>query len=301
MGHHHHHHDHTGEGRSLLLATLLNVLITVVEIIGGILSNSLALLSDAIHNLGDTLAILLAYIAGKVSKRKSNERKTFGYKRIEILAAFFNALVLIGISVFLVYEAIQRFSNPEPIKGLLMMIVAALGLLFNLAAVILLKKHSSNSLNIRSAYLHLLGDTLSSFAVIIGGILIYYFNIYWIDPLITILISIYIVRETWVVFRDSSNILMMATPEGLDIQKITDELMQIEGISNIHHVHLWGLSEDKFHFECHADLMEDLAISKTETIKKEMEDILKNSYGIGHLTVQFEFGACDDKKIIHQL
>jgi len=300
MGHHHHHHDPQGENRSLLLATLLNVLITVVEIIGGIMSNSLALLSDAIHNLGDTLAILLAYIAGKVSKRKSNERKTFGYKRIEILAAFFNALVLIGISVFLVYEAIQRFSDPEPIKGLLMMIVALLGLLFNLAAVILLKKHSSSSLNIRSAYLHLLGDTLSSFAVIIGGILIYFFNIYWIDPLITILISLYIVRETWVVFRDSSNILMMATPEGLDVQKITDELMQIEGVSNIHHVHLWGLSEDKFHFECHVDLMEDLAISKTESIKKEMGEILKNSFGIDHLTVQFEYGSCDDKKIIHQ-
>jgi len=300
MGHHHHHHDPQGENRSLLLATLLNVLITAVEIIGGILSNSLALLSDAIHNLGDTLAILLAYVAGKVSKRKSNERKTFGYKRIEILAAFFNALVLIGISVFLVYEAIQRFSEPEPIKGLLMMIVASLGLLFNLAAVILLKKHSSSSLNIRSAYLHLLGDTLSSFAVIVGGILIYYFNIYWIDPLITILISIYIVRETWVVFRDSSNILMMATPEGLEIQKITDELLQIEGIGNIHHVHLWGLSEDKFHFECHVDLAQDLAVSKTDSIKNKMGEILKNKFGISHFTVQFEYGTCDDKNLIHQ-
>lgn len=297
----HHHHNPQGENRSLLLATLLNVLITVVEIIGGVLSNSLALLSDAIHNFGDTLAILLAYVAGKVSKRKSNVRKTFGYKRVEILAAFINALVLIGISVFLVYEAILRISNPEPIKGLMMMIVALLGLLFNLAAVILLKKHSSRNLNIRSAYLHLLGDTLSSFAVIVGGILIYFFNIFWIDPLITMLISIYIVRETWVVFRDSSNILMMATPEGLDVQKIIDELMQIDGISNIHHVHLWGLSENEFHFECHVDLMEDLAISKTEPIKKEMGNMLKSSFGIGHLTVQFEHDSCDDKKIIHQV
>ena len=190
MGHHHHEMENGGN-RSLLLATVLNVFITVVEIIGGIMANSLALLSDALHNLSDTIAILLAYIAAKVSRRSSNERKTFGYKRVEILAAFFNALVLIGISVFLVYEAIFRFSHPEPVKGLLMLVVATAGLIFNLLAVLLLKKYSGASLNIRSAYLHLLGDTLSSVAVIIGGVLIYFFEIYWVDPLITILISIY--------------------------------------------------------------------------------------------------------------
>lgn len=294
----HHHHDPTGEGRSLLLATFLNVLITVVEIIGGIISNSLALLSDAVHNLSDTLAILLAYIAGRVSKRKSNERKTFGYKRIEILAAFFNALVLIGISVFLVYEAIVRFSNPEPIKGLLMLVIASAGLLFNLLAVLILKKHSGNSLNIRSAYLHLLGDTLSSVAVIIGGILIYFFEIYWVDPAITILISLYILKETWHVFIDSSNILMQATPEGIDVKGIIKELESIDGISNIHHVHVWGMSEKDFHFECHADLDEDLSVSKTSNLKKEMENLLDDNYGIGHFTVQFEFDVCDDKNHI---
>lgn len=297
----HHHHDQQGQNRSLLLATLLNVLITVVEIIGGILSNSLALLSDAIHNFSDTLAILLAYVAGKVSKRKSNKRKTFGYKRIEILAAFFNALVLIGISVFLVYEAIIRFSDPEPIKGMLMLVVATAGLIFNLLSVLILRKHSGSSLNIRSAYLHLLGDTLSSFAVIIGGVLIYFFEIYWIDPAITILISIYIIKETWYVFRDSSNILMQATPEGLEIEEIIDELEKIDGIRNIHHIHLWSLSDKEFHFECHADLDEDLRLSDTSPIKTRMEDILRNKYKIGHLTVQFEYDTCDDKKIIHQL
>lgn len=297
----HHHHDQQGQNRSLLLATLLNVLITVVEIIGGILSNSLALLSDAIHNFSDTLAILLAYVAGKVSRRKSNERKTFGYKRIEILAAFFNALVLIGISVFLVYEAIIRFSDPEPIKGMLMLVVAAAGLIFNLLSVLILRKHSGSSLNIRSAYLHLLGDTLSSFAVIIGGVLIYFFEIYWIDPAITILISIYIIKETWYVFRDSSNILMQATPEGLEIEEIINELVQIEGIRNIHHIHLWSLSDKEIHFECHADLDRDLRLSDTSPIKTRMEDILRDKYNIGHLTVQFEYDSCDDKKIIHQL
>jgi len=300
MGHHHHQHEYSSN-RSLLIATGLNVLITIVQVIGGLLANSLALLSDALHNLGDTLAILLAYVAGRISKRQSNKHKTFGYKRIEILAAFFNALVLIGISIFLVYEAIIRFSEPEPIKGLLMLIIASAGLLFNLLAVLILKKHSGSSLNIRSAYLHLLGDTLSSFAVIIGGILIYFFEIYWVDPAITILISIYIVKETWHVFLDSSNILMQAIPEGMNIDEIINELSQIKGIRNIHHVHLWSLSDKEFHFECHADMEEDLKLSDTAAIKLQMEEVLRNNFKIGHLTVQFEYDTCDDKKVIHQL
>lgn len=299
MGHHHHGNDYAGN-KSLLLATLLNVLITIVQIIGGIVANSLALLSDALHNLSDTLAILLAYIAGRISRRKSNERKTFGYKRIEILSAFFNALVLIGISAFLVYEAIHRFSDPEPIKGLLMLIVATAGLIFNLAAVLLLKRHSADSLNIRSAYLHLLADTFSSLAVIVGGALIYFFNIVWVDPVITILISLYIAKETWDVLRESFNILMQSTPEGLDLNQIINELEMIEGIANVHHVHIWGLSEIEFHFECHADLEKDLPVSETSSIKEQMEDILHSNFNISHLTVQFEFGSCDDKKIIHQ-
>ena len=294
-----HNHNHESEsGRSLLLATLLNVFITVVEIIGGIMANSLALLSDALHNLSDTIAILLAYIAQKVSRRKSNEQKTFGYKRIEILAAFFNALLLIGISVFLVFEAIKRFNDPEPIKGLLMFIVATAGLIFNLLAVLILKKHSNSSLNIRSAYLHLLGDTLSSVAVIIGGILIYFFEIIWIDPLITILISLYIVKETWGVFKQSADILMQATPKGINIHSIITDLEKLEGIANIHHVHTWGLSDSDFHFECHTELTEDLSVSETSHIKEQMGKILHEKYGIGHLTVQFDFDVCDDKGVI---
>lgn len=294
-----HHHRALSSNRSLLLVTLLNVLITVAEIIGGILTNSLALLSDAVHNLSDTLAIFLAYVAQKISARDSNERKTFGYKRVEILAAFFNALVLIGVSGFLIYEAILRFREPEPVKGLLMFIFATAGLIFNLLAVLILKKHSGSSLNIRSAYLHLLGDTLSSVAVVIGGILIYFFEIYWIDPLITIMISLYIIKETWDVFRHSADILMQAVPRGVEINKITADLENINGISNIHHIHIWGMSEKDFHFECHADLQSDIPVSKTALIKNEMERLLYAKYGISHLTVQFEFNFCDDKELIN--
>ncbi|NQT76873.1 MAG: cation transporter [Bacteroidetes bacterium] len=296
----HSHSTHDTSNRNLLIATLLNVLITTVEIIGGIMANSLALLSDAAHNLGDTIALLLAYIARRISSRTSNERMTFGYKRAEILAAFINAFVLIGISAFLVVEAVKRFSEPEPIKGLLMLIVASAGLVFNLAAMLLLKKHSGDSLNIKSAYLHLLGDTLSSVAVIIGGILIYFFEIVWVDPLITILISVYISRETWSVLKQATDILMQSTPAGMDIQFITKELAAIDGISNIHHVHVWSLGDKDFHFECHVDMEKDLEVSKTAMIRSRIEQILHDKFDIGHVTVQFEFDECDDKDVIHK-
>lgn len=297
MGHHHHHEK---ANRNLLLVTVLNLFITIAEVIGGIMANSLALLSDALHNLSDTIAIFLAYVAGRISRRRSNEKKTFGYKRIEILAAFFNALVLISISAFLIYEAIRRFAEPEPIKGLLMLIVAGAGLLFNLLAVLLLKKYAGSSLNIRSAYLHLLGDTLSSFAVIIGGILIYFLEIYWVDPLITILISIYIIKETWDVLRQSADILMQSAPRGMDLQKISNDLENIDGIANVHHVHIWGLSEKEYHFECHVDLERDMPVSTTSGIKSKMEEVLQHNYDIGHLTVQFEHGVKDNKNLIQE-
>ena len=298
MAHHHDRHA-DGGGRRLLVVTVLNILITIAEVIGGIMANSLALLSDAVHNLSDTIAILLAYIARRISGKASNERKTFGYKRIEILAAFFNALVLIGISAFLVLEAIKRFQDPEPIKGLLMFVVATAGLLFNLFAVILLRKHSGRNLNIRSAYLHLIGDTLSSFVVILGSVLIYFFSIYWIDPLVTILISIYLIKEAWNIVKETADILMQSTPKGIDIPAIRKELEGIEGISNIHHVHVWALNDQDYHFECHADLEADQHVSATSSIREQMESLLSAKHGIGHVTVQFEFGACDDKATIH--
>ena len=285
--------------RNLLLASLLNVLITLAEIIGGILSNSLALLSDALHNLSDTLAVLLAYFARRIGKRRSNERKTFGYKRIEILAAFINAIVLLGISLFLVFESIKRFYDPEPVKGLLMFIVATAGLIFNLAAVLLLKDHSHGNLNVRSAYLHLLGDTFSSVAVIIGGILIYFWEVYWVDPLVTILISIYIIKEAYPVFKEAADILMQGTPKDIDITSAIRDLENINGIANIHHVHVWSLSDNQYHFECHAELDLDLPVSQTNVILSAIEKILVEKYGIGHVTVQFEYGNLHDHAAIH--
>jgi cobalt-zinc-cadmium efflux system protein len=296
---HGHGHGHTHlNGKNLLVAVVLNLVITVVEIIGGILSNSLALLSDAIHNLGDTFAIALAWIANKISRRLANERKTFGYKRAEILAALFNAVTLIVIIVFLFREAIIRFQNPEPIKGLLMFVVASVGLFANLIAVLLLRKDSDKNINIKAAYLHLLGDTISSVAVIVGSVLIYFLKIYWLDPLLTILIGVYILKETFLVLRQSVDILMQATPRDINLDDLQKQLEEMEGIDNIHHVHIWNLNDSQVHFECHVDVSSDIKISETDGLLRKMEALLASEFNINHVTIQFEYNCCKGKELI---
>ncbi|MFP4543046.1 MAG: cation diffusion facilitator family transporter [Bacteroidota bacterium] len=296
QSHGNHTHDEVSGGK-LLATVFLNFIITAAEIIGGLLSNSLALLSDAIHNLGDTVSVFIAWAAFKISKRKSNERKTFGYRRIQILAALFNAVTLIAICLYLFYEAWLRFQNPEPIKGLLMFIVALIGLLANLVAVLLLHKDKARNINIKAAYLHLLGDTLSSVAVVIGGILIYFYEMYWIDPLITVLISAYIIKETYSVLRETIDILMQAAPKGINVEKLRRHIESIDGIENIHHIHLWQLDDKHLHFDCHLDLKEDLNISRIDEIRVNIEKFLIENFDITHVTIQPEFRSGHGSKL----
>lgn len=291
MGHDHGHHINQ---KNLLTATVLNLAITIAEVIGGILSNSLALLSDALHNLSDTIAVFIAYIANKAGHKNANKRKTFGYKRIEILAALLNGAILVGISVYLFFEAYKRFINPQEIKGGLMLIVAVIGLLANLIAVLILKGDSKHNINVKAAYLHLLGDTMSSIAVIVGGVLIYFYNIYWIDPLVTVLVGIYIIKESWKIIRETVDILMQSTPSGLDIDSLKKQIEAIPEVNNIHHIHAWNLTDKESHFEGHVDVVKDLTISQTNVILQKIEKMLQREYDIDHVTLQFEYGCCDD-------
>jgi cobalt-zinc-cadmium efflux system protein len=183
------HHHHPVNEKNLLAATFLNLVITVVEVAGGILSGSLALLSDALHNLSDTFATFIAYMATVIGKREANQKNTFGYKRVEILAALLNAVILIVMSAFLLNEAWKRWNDPQSINSMIMLVVAMIGLLANVYAMVILKKDAHKSINVKAAYVHLIGDSLSSVVVIIGGVLIQIFKIYWIDPVITLLIS----------------------------------------------------------------------------------------------------------------
>jgi len=261
-------------GRKMLVSVVLNMTITVAEVIGGLLSGSLALLSDSLHNFSDTISLLASYFAMRIGGRSATEKYTFGYKRAEILVAFVNSAVLIGVSAFLVLEAFRRFRSPETINTGIMLPVAVVGLIANLLSVFLLHEHT-HSLNVRSAYLHLLGDTLSSVAVVVGGLLIRFYGVEWVDPLVTVLIAIYIGREAYEVLRESVDVLMEASPE-LDLEAIKAELESIPGVKNAHHFHAWRVGEDEVHFECHL-AVEDMPLRKAQRIIDEVEKRLRRN------------------------
>ena len=283
--------------KNLFITMALNFLITIAEVIGGFISGSLSLISDALHNFSDGIAIIITYIAMRLSKKPKTLKYTFGLKRAEIIAAILNASTLIIISFFLIKEAIERFTNPPQITGSLMLIVASLGLIANVAGTLLLKNGSKNNLNIRAAYFHLLSDAVSSLAVIIGALFIIFYKINWIDPLLTILISVYILKETYKIVKESVEVMMMSSPEGVDLNELKFIVETIPGVKNIHHVHIWKLNDNDTHFEAHIDV-EDMFVSKTAEIQKLIEHELHDKYEINHTTLQFECDKCDNKTII---
>jgi cobalt-zinc-cadmium efflux system protein len=298
MGHKHDHHiDRSTSMVRLFVTMMLNFLITVVEVIGGLLSGSLSLISDALHNFSDGIAIIISYIAIRLGKHPQTYKYTFGLKRAEILAAAFNAGTLIAICIYLFKESYERFVSPQYIEGRLMIVVAGIGLIANVVGTLLLKKGSKDNINIRSAYLHLFGDAISSAAVIIGGICIQLFRVYWVDPLLTVLISVYILIRSIEIVKESINVLMMGAPESVSIENIQKDLENIAGIKNIHHVHVWRLGEHDIHFEAHIDV-DDMRVSQTTSLCTIVEDRLKLNHGITHVTLQFETDKCDSKNLV---
>ncbi len=299
---HNHSHSHQNENTSatrLFITMTLNFVITITELAGGIISGSLSLISDALHNFSDGIAIIISYCALKLNKKPVNENFTFGFKRAEIIAAVFNASVLIGISIYLFIESYERLNKPEPIEGGLMIIVALVGLVANIIGTLLLQHGAKVSMNIKSAYLHLMSDAVSSVAVIIGGLFIYFYNIYWIDPLLTILISLYIIRESYLIVKEATMVLMMAAPETISISEIEKEILTINEINNIHHVHLWRVNDSEIHFEAHVNV-EDLLVSKTDSILQKVNKALKNKFHIKHVTLQFECNICEDSGLLSE-
>jgi len=289
-------HSHTSSVSlsKLFFTIILNLLITAAQIIGGLVSGSLALISDAVHNLSDAVAVILTYIAQVLSNKPITQKSTFGYKRAEILAAFLNALTLIGISIFLVFEAIKRFSNLQEIDATWMFWFGLLGLLANGISVLVLEKEKNKNINIKAAYLHLFGDALTSLAVIIGAILIWMFEIYWVDPVVTIFISIYLFVHTIKLLRESVLILMQMTPVEIDVTVIENRLFHITELKNIHHIHVWNLTDKLIHFEYHLELKKNLHVSETKSIFEKVGIILHDEFGIEHVTIQFEYD--NDKK-----
>ena len=295
MGHEHH---HEVEGRNLFFTILLNAGISLAELIGGIISGSISLISDAIHNFSDVLSLIISYVANKLSKRDATEKHTFGFKRSEIIAAFLNSATLIVLAFFILYEAIERFINPVEISGNLVIWLAFSSILVNGLSVLFIKKDAEGNMNMKSAYLHLFGDMMTSIAVLIGGILMKYFHIYWIDPVFSILIAIYLIYLSWHIFLSSLKIIMQFTPDNLDINEIAKDIHNISGVKNIHHIHIWQINEHDIMFEAHIDMEKDVKITEFEKVLQTVKDYLHDKYEIHHVTLQPEYSINDNKQLI---
>ena len=300
MSHSHHNHHHQPKGRNLLISILLNIFITVAQVVGGVLSGSLALLSDALHNFSDVLSLIISYIATLLARKEASANRTFGYKRAEIIAAFVNSATLIVVAVILIIEAIERFASPQEIASNLVIALSLLGILVNGFSVLLLKKDARRNMNMRSAYLHLLTDMMASVAVLIGGILMKFYEWYWVDPVLTILIALYLIYMGYDLLRNSTRVLMLFTPETIEVQQIVATINNMEDIKNVHHVHIWQLNEDEVHLEAHIDFDRDINLSEFDTILEKIEKEVYHKFGINHVNIQPEFGKCDSKKVIVQ-
>ncbi|WP_035796708.1 cation diffusion facilitator family transporter [Clostridium akagii] len=295
---HVHSHDVSSiKGGNFIITVLLNFAITAVEIIGGLYSGSLSLISDALHNLSDAIGIIISYIAIKISKKENDKNRTFGYKRSGILAAVINSSVLIIISVFLFKEAYTKFMNTTSINGLIVIWVALIGIVANTLGAYLLHGGSHEDMNVKATYIHLFSDALASLGVVIGGILIYFFKIYWVDSVLSVLIGLYVLKESFEILKDAVNILMQGVPENIEIDKVAGVITSIQGVEDVHHVHLWSLDEKNINFEAHVNV-KDMMVSETKEIYEKIQKELHEHFGITHVTIQFECNCCSGVGII---
>jgi cobalt-zinc-cadmium efflux system protein len=279
---------------------LLNVIITVSQIVGGIVGNSMALISDAMHNFSDVAALIISLIAIVLAKKAATYSKSFGYKRAEVLAAFINSAVIIAVACYIIVESVQRLqiSREIEINNDLVIWLAGIAIVANGLSVWFLAKDSKHNMNMKSAFLHLLSDTLFSAAVLGGGLAIKYYGVTWVDGALSILIGIYLIITSWKLLWKSAKILLQFVPEGIDIPQLIKKVEELNEVENIHHIHVWQLDEDTVHFEAHVDLSEDLNVSRTHEIQEKIKDLLHSNFSIGHITLQFEHGLHEDRKLL---
>jgi len=292
------HHHHEVSGKNLGWSILLNVVITVAEAVGGIISGSMALLSDATHNFSDVLSLIISYIANKLTKRNATNSQTFGYKRSEILAAFINSATLIVLAFFILIEGIQRFFNPVSIAANWVIWLAIASIVVNGLSVLFIRNDAHDNMNIKSAYLHLFSDMLTSVAVLIGGLAMKLLHWYWVDAVFSIAIAIYLLYTSWTIFKSSLRIIMQFTPENIDIDEIVFQLEQLQGVKNIHHVHVWQINEHDIMFEAHVDMEDNVKITEFELMLEKIKATLLQ-LKIEHCTLQPEYSVADNKQIIH--
>lgn len=291
-------HTHHVQGKKLFMTVVLNIIITLSQIIGGLASGSLALLSDALHNFSDVLALLIAYIANRLSTYPDTKEKTFGYKRAEILAALFNASILIGVALFLIIEAFNKLRHPANINSIWVIGLGLLSIALNTLSVLFVKGDSHDSLNIKAVYLHLLSDVVTSVAVVAGGILMYYFGLFWVDPIISLLIALYLIVSSLKLIKETAAILMQFAPKEVEIENLVSVVESLPQIDNIHHLHIWKLDEHNINLEAHLDFNKNVTLSESNRVIDTLEELLNKKFGISHTTFQCEYNRNDKKDII---
>lgn len=291
--HHHHHHALTsanGGDRKLIVAIGINVVLTVAQIIGGVFSGSLALIADAIHNLSDAAALAIALIARRIARVPADDDHTFGHGRAELIAAVFNLSWLIFIGIFLIFEAIKRLIDPQPVEGWTVVIVAGVALAVDLWTVFLTFRMAKESMNIRAAFIHNMSDALASLGVIIGGVLILTFDWLFVDAIVTLAIAGYILVHAGIEIPKAIHILMQGVPKDLEVSVVTADLKQVDDVIDIQHVHIWHIDEHRRSFEAHivVDGPADM-----EPVKKTLRQRLADNFDITHSTLEFEFAPTD--------
>jgi cobalt-zinc-cadmium efflux system protein len=300
MSHNHNHSHHEVKGKNLLFSIVLNIVITVAQVIGGILSGSLALISDALHNFSDVLTLIFSYIANVLSKKKASLNQTFGYKRAELIAAFVNSITLIVVAIYLIFEASDRFSNPQVIKSNLVIWMSVLGIVANGISALMLKKDADDNINMKSAYIHLFTDMMASVAVLVGGILMKIYQIYWIDSVLTLAIAIYLIYVGYDLLKESTKMLMLFTPSNIDIQELVREVHKISGNNKLYHIHVWHLNDHELHLEAHLDCSEDIKMSEFNIVLEKIGAVLLEKFHINHINIQPEFQKEESKDFIVQ-
>ncbi|HEY3331081.1 MAG TPA: cation diffusion facilitator family transporter [Capsulimonadaceae bacterium] len=295
--HNHYHgpmHVHGATSGPMLWASLaVTTIFVIAEAFFGYKANSLALLSDAGHNFSDALALGLAAYAVWIARRPANARKTFGYHRVAILTALFNAGSLIAIAVGIVIEAISRFRNPEPLDGNIMLAVSAVALLMNTVIAALLHQHSHSDLNVRAAFIHMAGDALSALAVIIAALVFNATGWMIVDPIVSTMIAIFILWSSWGIFKEATNILLEATPKGLEVDELVAALRNVEHVVNVHDLHVWTVSDGLNFLSCHVEVANTRTMEEIERILCEINTLLESRFGITHATIQTEReGSC---------
>ncbi len=288
-------HSHDLSGKNLFLAIVLNVVITLAQLTGGIISGSLALISDALHNFSDVLSLVISYAANQIAQKKGSAMRTFGYKRAEILATLINASTLIAIGLYVIFEALSRISNQQIINSTLVIWLGMLGILVNGGSIFLLKNNIDESMNIKAAYLHLLGDVLTSVAVVLGGLLMLFWKIYWVDPIISMLIALYLIYASYGLIKDSTSILMEFAPKEINMDAVIKTITAYPQIQNAHHLHLWSLDDKHIYLDAHLDFVENLTLKESNAVIDKLEKELHDDYEIEHTIFQCEFERDDDK------